>query len=46
MEVQPHTAFIRPYQETEREQIIQLWERSVRATHHFLNPADRDFYKK
>ena len=27
-------------------QVLQLWEQSVRATHHFLKAADLQFYKK
>lgn len=28
-----------------RADLVDLWERSVRATHHFLKPEDIDFYK-
>ena len=36
---------ILPYQPKYREKMIHVWERSVRATHHFLDPADIDFYR-
>jgi putative acetyltransferase len=28
-----------------RQKMLQVWEASVRATHHFLDPEDIDFYK-
>ncbi|MFH6982927.1 GNAT family N-acetyltransferase [Marinoscillum luteum] len=31
---------IKPYQETDREQLLDVWEKSVLATHHFLSPED------
>lgn len=34
-----------PYRDVYREQVIAVWERSVRATHHFLHPADITYYK-
>lgn len=37
---------IQPYTNNLREQIISVWENSVRATHTFLLPSDIDFYKK
>ncbi|GAA4450957.1 GNAT family N-acetyltransferase [Nibrella saemangeumensis] len=37
---------IHPYNETYREPIISVWEKSVRATHDFLTPDDIAFYKK
>lgn len=36
---------ILPYQPEYREKMVDVWERSVRATHHFLELADIDFYK-
>ena len=36
---------ILPYHPDYREKMINVWERSVRATHHFLAPTDIDFYK-
>ena len=33
------------YQDSFRPDMIDLWERSVRATHHFLSPSDIDFFK-
>ncbi|MBN9298250.1 MAG: GNAT family N-acetyltransferase [Filimonas sp.] len=33
------------YADAYREQVIQTWEASVRATHHFLAAADIAFYK-
>jgi len=33
------------YKDKYRSQIIELWEKSVRATHHFLHPVDIDYYK-
>ncbi|WP_018342214.1 GNAT family N-acetyltransferase [Cytophaga aurantiaca] len=31
---------IKPYEQTYREQMISVWERSVRATHHFVSSAE------
>jgi putative acetyltransferase len=39
------TPRILKYNPALREQVIEVWERSVRATHDFLEPADIDFYK-
>lgn len=36
---------IKPYEEKYRQQIVDVWENSVRATHHFLLPEDIVFYK-
>lgn len=36
---------IKPYEEKYREQVIAVWERSVRATHHFVKPEDIDYFK-
>lgn len=33
------------YKDTYRQQMLEVWEASVRATHHFLDPDDIDFYK-
>lgn len=33
------------YSEQYRLQLLEVWEASVRATHHFLHPDDIDFYK-
>lgn len=35
-----------PYKEEHREQMIFLWERSVRATHHFVNSDEVDRLKE
>jgi putative acetyltransferase len=37
---------IEAYREDLREQLVEVWERSVLATHHFLNPADFEEIKK
>jgi putative acetyltransferase len=37
---------IQPYNDKFKEQMIQVWESSVRATHDFLIPSDIDYYKK
>lgn len=37
---------IQPYNDKFKEQIIFVWENSVRATHDFLVPSDIDYYKK
>jgi putative acetyltransferase len=34
------------YNDDFKDQIIAIWEKSVRATHNFLKPADIDYYKK
>ncbi len=40
------TAYIiKPFEPAYREQMIDLWERSVRATHPFVDPRDIDHYK-
>jgi putative acetyltransferase len=36
---------IRKYKDTWRKEMLALWEKSVRATHDFLDPADIDFFK-
>ncbi|WP_435354177.1 GNAT family N-acetyltransferase [Emticicia sp. SJ17W-69] len=36
---------IEKYNDDFRNQIIEIWEESVRATHHFLQSEDIDFYK-
>ena len=36
---------IQPYNDRFKEQLILVWENSVRATHHFLAAADIDYYK-
>lgn len=33
------------YQESFRSSIIEIWEQSVRATHHFLKAKDIEFFK-
>ncbi|MEQ9415545.1 MAG: GNAT family N-acetyltransferase [Cyclobacteriaceae bacterium] len=33
------------YNDTYRQQMLEVWEGSVRATHHFLDPEDIDYYK-
>ncbi|GAB2825026.1 GNAT family N-acetyltransferase [Ferruginibacter profundus] len=35
-----------PYKEEHREQMISVWERSVRATHHFVNSKEVDRLKE
>ncbi|WP_409417212.1 GNAT family N-acetyltransferase [Flavobacterium sp. PS2] len=37
---------IQPYNDKFKEQMILVWENSVRATHNFLVPSDIDYYKK
>lgn len=37
---------IQPYNDTFKEEMILVWENSVRATHDFLNSSDIDYYKK
>jgi putative acetyltransferase len=34
-----------PYNDNYKNQLIAVWEKSVRATHHFLIPADIDYFK-
>ena len=36
---------IQPAKKEDYHELIQLWERSVTATHHFLTPSDIDHYK-
>jgi putative acetyltransferase len=36
---------IKPYRETYREQVLGVWERSVRATHHFVTAEDIEHFK-
>lgn len=36
---------IEKYEDRYRDQILTVWEESVRATHDFLDPNDIDFYK-
>ncbi|MFH7005389.1 GNAT family N-acetyltransferase [Flavobacterium bizetiae] len=36
---------IQPYNDRFKEQLILVWENSVRATHHFLAVADINYYK-
>ena len=37
---------IKPYEEKYRDQIISVWEKSVRATHDFVKPHDIDYFKQ
>lgn len=37
---------IQPYNDNFKEQLILVWENSVRATYDFLVPSDIDYYKK
>lgn len=37
---------IKPYEEKFRQQIITVWEKSVRATHDFVKPDDIDYFKE
>lgn len=37
---------IQPYNDKFKEQVILVWENSVRATHDFLVTSDIDYYKK
>lgn len=39
-------ASITPYRDEYRDQLTAVWERSVRATHHFLLPEDIDYFKQ
>ncbi|HJE88823.1 GNAT family N-acetyltransferase [Rikenella microfusus] len=34
-----------PVTGTEYPRLVEIWEASVRATHHFLRPGDTEFYK-
>lgn len=36
---------LKPYENSFRNEIIEVWESSVRATHLFLSKADIEFYK-
>ena len=36
---------IQPYRDSFKEQMVSVWEKSVRATHDFLTPADVDYYR-
>jgi len=36
---------LKPYEDSYRDEIIAVWESSVRATHHFLSEGDIEFYK-
>lgn len=36
---------LKPYEDSYRNEIIEVWESSVRATHLFLSEADIEFYK-
>lgn len=42
----PGEITIRPYEEKFREQIISVWEKSARATHDFVKPADINYFKE
>lgn len=37
--------FIKKYDDRYRDQVLRVWEASVRATHDFLRPEDIDFFK-
>jgi putative acetyltransferase len=37
---------IQPYNDSFRDQILSVWEKSVRATHDFLDLSDIDYFKK
>ena len=37
---------IQKYRHSDREQILKVWERSVAATHHFLDPGDFEEIRK
>ncbi|RAW00503.1 GNAT family N-acetyltransferase [Pseudochryseolinea flava] len=41
-----NNVMIKSYQESYRSQIVDVWERSVRATHHFLSIEDFEEIKK
>ncbi|WP_020616424.1 acetyltransferase [Paenibacillus daejeonensis] len=36
---------VKPYESTWHEQLVEIWERAVRATHHFLSEDDIVFYR-
>ena len=36
---------INAIQESEYPEVVEVWEASVRATHHFLRPGDIEFFK-
>lgn len=36
---------IQPYNDTYKDQLISIWEKSVRTTHNFLLVSDIDYYK-
>ncbi|MBK6266188.1 GNAT family N-acetyltransferase [Marivirga sp. S37H4] len=36
---------IQKYREEHRNSLVEVWEKSVRATHHFLKPSDIDYFK-
>lgn len=40
------SASIQPYQTDFKEQLISVWEKSVRDTHDFLRAPDIDYYKE
>lgn len=37
---------IKPYNDNFKKEIILVWEKSVRATHHFLIPSDIEYFKE
>jgi putative acetyltransferase len=37
---------IEPYRDEFRNQIVSTWEKSVRATHDFVKPADIEYFKE
>ncbi|MFC4870736.1 GNAT family N-acetyltransferase [Negadavirga shengliensis] len=41
-----NTFEIKPYTDAFKKQVVDVWEKSVRATHGFLVPSDIDHYKK
>jgi putative acetyltransferase len=43
MQTSPIT--IQPYQKQWHNQMVSVWERSARATHHFVTSIDLDYYK-
>lgn len=42
MELQSEITPVRP---VDHPRVVEVWEASVRATHHFLTPADIDFFR-
>ncbi len=36
---------VRPFAAPDRDAVVDIWERAVRATHHFLTEADIEFYR-